>query len=608
MRTTYCLPTLKKITPYDLSIEQVHTNTFQKPYVIPVYGSTSETIEEAYLKAAHLRKDEVEGYDSICIELKSDIYRIKNTVLFNKEIKNGLPIIFSAQKNVSLYGSIRVFGNWEPYKNGIYRTYVEADNFRQLYVNGKSATRARFPKKNSDCGKEVFEGKWLDETKQIFLPDTFRDVIKHFDSQNMEVHIIEAWTHSVIKPAGYAYAKNGFSVNLSSICRDRFYEPRSSKIPKPKVWIENGLSLLTAPNEWFYDSENHMLYYYPEDKKTINALHFEIPQVQTLFEIENSQNIRFENIEFAYSNWNSPSEIGFVDGQGVSRLDEIDSVAAWRTPPAALNIKNSDGIHFTNCRVHGTGAMGVKYDGACNDIHIRRNRFYDIGAGAISVGSFVVENPFVSPVSKNIVIADNFIKNFGQSYLGGVGILVGYSQNVEVDHNDVSYGNYTGISIGWGWGLETPMCNCKIRNNRVTHIIENHLYDGAGLYILGRHLTDTQNVVRGNYLEGGHGYAGFYFDEKANNYIAVNNYIGRGRKWFLLMHDIDYSLHDIVIKQNFIETTKKHINSYSPNHAYKPKTKKERNIKFCGNITRIHPQWATNKARIFNHSGVRKDT
>lgn len=67
--------------------------------------------------------------------------------------------------------------------------------------------------------------------------------------------------------------------------------------------------------------------------------------------------------------------------------------------------------------------------------------------------------------------------------------MVGYAQNLIVDHNEVNDGSYTGISVGWGWGAVTDMQNYQIRNNKVTNIIENHLYDGAGLYVLGTFQT-----------------------------------------------------------------------------------------------------------------------
>lgn len=606
MRTTYCIPTLKKVKPYDLHVEDVKIHKYKNPYIIRAEKNDAESIEKAYSEAVNLSADAVKENDCIVIELLNGEYRFKDTMRLDKRTNSNLPIVFRSLGKTSLFGSVRLCGGWEAYKNGIYKAHVESDKFRQLYVNGKMAVRGRFPKKNDDCAKEVFEGKWLDKTKQILLPHEFDDAMKGFNPETTEIHIIEAWTHSVIKPGTFTSEEKGIVVDLAEICRDRFYEPRSSKIPKPKVWLENELSLLSEPNEWYYDFENKDLYYYPEDGNKINELVFEIPQTETIFEINGCSNIRFENIEFAYTNWKSPSEIGYVDGQGVSRLDTIDGVTAWRTPPAALNILSSDSIHFVGCTVHGTGGMGVKYDGASNDILLYRNHFYEIGAGAISAGSFIVEDPFKSPVSKGVVICDNVINKFGQSYLSGVGILVGYSQDVVIDHNDVSYGSYTGISVGWGWGLETPMCGCKIRNNRVTHIIENHLYDGSGLYILGRHLMDKKNIVSGNYLEGGHGYAGLYFDEKADNYIAKNNYIGRGRKWFLLMHDIDYGLHDISVEDNFIEITRKYMNSYSPGHAFKPKTKKRRNISIHGNISPINPYWKENKQRIYDNSGVRK--
>lgn len=605
MRTSYCLPVFRKIKPYNLTVEPVEYEKFNNSYVIPVSGDDGKSIEEAYCKAADMDKADIKGYDSILIRLESKEYRLTEKLFLNKKIKSGLPVLFRSDEGTRILGSTFIRGGWEPYMNGIYKVRVKAEKFRQLYINDEITVRARFPKKSDDYNKEVMEGKWLDKTKQIFLPEKFAEALKGFDAESTEIHIIEAWTHSVIKPDSFEKIKEGFAVNLSSVCRERFYEPRSSKISKPKVWLENSLSILTQPGEWFYDYENQLLYYYPKDDEKINELSFEIPQTETLFELENCNNIRFENIEFAFTSWKSPSEIGYVDGQGVSRLDTIDGVAAWRTPPAAVNIKGSSGVYFIGCTVRGTGAMGIKYDGGSDDILLYRNKFYEIGAGAVSVGSFVVEDPFVSDVSVKVVICDNEIKKFGQSYLSGVGILIGYAQDVIIDHNDVSWGNYTGISVGWGWGLETPMRGCKIRNNRVTHIIENHLYDGAGLYILGRHLMDKRNIISGNYLEGGHGYAGLYFDEKADNYLACNNYIGRGRKWFLLMHDIDYGLHDIDVRDNFIEITRKYMNSYSPGHVSKPKTKKHRNIHFTNNASPVHPQWKANREYIYNNSGVR---
>lgn len=606
MKTTFCIPTLKKINSYKLEADRVSFKNYKKPYIIYVSEKNTEAIIKAYTYACEINKKDAQGYDSIFIEFENGEYRIDKTISFNKSAASGLPIVFHAEQKASLYASIKLKGNWTPYKNGIYRVPLKAAQFRQLYVNNAPAVRARFPKKNNDCSKEVFDGKWLDKTKQLYLTDNFAEALTEFDTKSGEIHIIEAWTHSVMKPESCKNIKKGFIVNLSPVCKNRFFEPRSSKIPNPKVWLENNLSLLSSPNEWFYDIENHMLYYYPDNERLINDLCFEIPQCETLIDISCCQNIRFENIDFCCTNWNKPSQTGYVDGQGVSRLDTIDGITAWRTPPAAVNICKSSAVQFINCTVFGTGAMGIKYDGECNDILLYRNRFYNIGAGAISVGSFIVEKPFKSPVSENVTISDNIVKNFGQSYLSGVGILVGYSRNVTIEHNDVSFGNYTGISVGWGWGLETPMSRCKIRGNRVTHIIENHLYDGAGLYILGRHQTNSKNIVSGNYLQGGHGYAGLYFDEKANNYTAENNYIGRGKKWFLLMHDIDYGLHDICIKNNFIEISKKYINSYSPNLKYKPISKSKRNIRFTENVCAIHPDWQKNKERIFNNSGIRK--
>lgn len=238
MRTAYCISTLKKIRPYDLQVEKVNVPAYCKPYVLQVQGGDERAIEEAYHRAVKLTAKEVGNSDSILIVLENGEYRFNHTVRLDKKTESGLPIVMRSSGKTALLASVRLRDGWQPYKNGVYKTRVDTDKFRQLYVNGKLAVRARFPKKNDDCEKEVFEGKWLDKTKQILLPHEFDCVMNEFDASTAELHIFEAWTHSVIKPGNITSEKNGIVVDLDDICRDRFYEPRSSKIAKPKVWLE----------------------------------------------------------------------------------------------------------------------------------------------------------------------------------------------------------------------------------------------------------------------------------------------------------------------------------------------------------------------------------
>ena len=183
--------------------------------------------------------------------------------------------------------------------------------------------------------------------------------------------------------------------------------------------------------------------------------------------------------------------------------------------------------------------------------------------------------------------------------------MVGYAQNLIVDHNEVNDGSYTGISVGWGWGAVTDMQNYQIRNNKVTNIIENHLYDGAGLYVLGTFQTTEKNRISGNYLEGGHGYAGLYFDEKSNYFVAENNAIDAGNMGFLLMHDLNYGLEDITVQNNFVTTHKKFINSYKLDKTVKWSSHGKRKLVVKNNYTSLNSKWQENREMIIENAGRR---
>lgn len=311
------------------------------------------------------------------------------------------------------------------------------------------------------------------------------------------------------------------------------------------------------------------------------------------------------NISFAYTNWNEPSYTGFLDGQATSYMKITDDVTTWQTPMAGIEISNSDGIEFMNCSIENIGSAAIKFDEYCDNILLYYNDITNIAAGAIVAGSFSDSGEKKLYVPENITITDNVIDGIGKSYLGGVGIMVGYAQNLIVDHNEVNDGSYTGISVGWGWGAVTDMQNYQIRNNKVTNIIENHLYDGAGLYVLGTFQTTEKNRISGNYLEGGHGYAGLYFDEKSNYFLAENNVIGEGNMGFLLMHDLNYGLEDIMVQNNFVDTRKKFINSYKLDKSVKWSSHSKRKLVVKNNYTSLNSKWQENREMIIENAGRR---
>ena len=598
---------IQPIGNYNLEVVKTKYQSYTNSYKISLTDTTKEAIENAYNEAVNLTAEETAGFDSILIDLNGLNTSISEPLVFNEKCKSGLPIVFSSQNGKAVIsGGLEISGNWKDEGNGVFSRKIDgAENFRQLYVNKKQAVRSRFPEKSEDYQSEVLTGKWLDDSKELALPKDFEKYISKDNLSDVEIHIVEAWTHSIAKVKSYRTDSENIIFSLTADSEKKFFSKRSSKIAEPKVWIENTLSTLDSPNEWFYDKASETLYYYPENPEEINNLMFTIPQAEQLVKISDSENIRFNNISFAYSNWNEPSYTGFLDGQATSYMKIADGVTTWQTPIAAVEVSDSDGIEFMNCSIENIGSAAIKFDEYCDNILLYYNDIKNIAAGAIVAGSFSDSTEKKLHVPENITITDNVIDGIGKSYLGGVGIMVGYAQNLIVDHNEVNDGSYTGISVGWGWGAVTDMQNYQIRNNKVTNIIENHLYDGAGLYVLGTFQTTEKNRISGNYLEGGHGYAGLYFDEKSNYFVAENNAIDAGNMGFLLMHDLNYGLEDITVQNNFVTTHKKFINSYKLDKTVKWSSHGKRKLVVKNNYTSLNSKWQENREMIIENAGRR---
>ena len=598
---------IQPIGNYNLEVVKTKYQSYTNSYKISLTDTTKEAIENAYNEAVNLTAEETAGFDSILIDLNGLNTSISEPLVFNEKCKSGLPIVFSSQNGKAVIsGGLEISGNWKDEGNGVFSRKIDGtENFRQLYVNKKQAVRSRFPEKSDDYQSEVLTGKWLDDSKELALPKDFEKYISKDNLSDVEIHIVEAWTHSIAKVKSYRTDSENIIFSLTADSEKKFFSKRSSKIAEPKVWIENTLSTLDSPNEWFYDKASETLYYYPENPEEINNLMFTIPQAEQLVKISDSENIRFNNISFAYSNWNEPSYTGFLDGQATSYMKIADGVTTWQTPIAAVEVSDSDGIEFMNCSIENIGSAAIKFDEYCDNILLYYNDIKNIAAGAIVAGSFSDSTEKKLHVPENITITDNVIDGIGKSYLGGVGIMVGYAQNLIVDHNEVNDGSYTGISVGWGWGAVTDMQNYQIRNNKVTNIIENHLYDGAGLYVLGTFQTTEKNRISGNYLEGGHGYAGLYFDEKSNYFVAENNAIDAGNMGFLLMHDLNYGLEDITVQNNFVTTHKKFINSYKLDKTVKWSSHGKRKLVVKNNYTSLNSKWQENREMIIENAGRR---
>ncbi|KFF03503.1 hypothetical protein B0A68_09805 [Flavobacterium reichenbachii] len=536
-------------------------------------ASPLATIQTAVRNARELRRlKDASIKDGIRI-IVMDGTHFLNEPLFIRPEDSGTaesPTTIEADANAKpiISGGIEI-KNWKKVNvlNGKKGTFWVADapqkagsliNYRQLWVNGKKAVRA----KNTAGTAMDRILSWDHESQTCWIP--FKDKSVKFEP-GMEMFIVQWWSIANLRIKNIEVQKD--SARLS------FEQPESriqSEHPWPAPWISknngnsafhlnNALSLLNEPGEWFLDKKNAKIYYIPRAGEEINSVKVTAPVLENLVEVKGTidspvSHFRFKGISFQYSNWLRPSEQGHVPLQsGMYLLDayklkvpgtpnqaSLENQAWVGRPRAAVEVNYSNNIQFESCRFEHLSSTGLDLNKGTNHNTVKGNLFKDIGGSAINVGIFSEEAfeahlPLIIKDEREMcsdeVIADNLITNVTNEDWGTLGISAGFVRNITIEHNEISDVSYSGMAMGWGW-THTPnvMQNNKILANKIHHYAK-HLHDVAGIYTLS---AQPNSRIEENYIDKVYNspYAHdpflwlyLYTDEGSEGFTIKNNWI-----------------------------------------------------------------------------------
>ncbi|WP_195662823.1 right-handed parallel beta-helix repeat-containing protein [Bacteroides congonensis] len=484
----------------------------------------------------------------------------------------------AADKKVILSGGIRI-NDWK--KQGkVWVADVPAFNgrpldFRQLWVNGEKAVRARdvedFEKMNRICS--------VDEKNEILYVPTVA-MRKLVDSKgNLKAGYAEMVLHQMWCVANLRIRSVKMQGDSAAI---RFHQPESRiqfehPWPRPMVttdghnsafYLTNARELLDVPGEWYHDIEARKVYYYPREGEKMQDADTEVivPAIETLVQIEGTldrpvSNIRFEKITFSYTTWMRPSEKGHVPLQAGMyltdgyRIDpkmqrdylnhQLDNQGWLGRPAAAVSVIAASRIDFERCRFEHLGSTGLDYEEAVQGGFVRGCLFRDIAGNGLLVGSFSpaaheTHLPYEPADSREVCayqqINNCYFTEVGNEDWGCLAIAAGYVRDIHIEHNEICEVPYSGISLGWGW---TQTVN-SMRNNRVhanlIHHYAKHMYDVAGIYTLGSqpksYVTENcvHSIYRPSYVHDPNHWFYLYTDE-GSSFITVRDNWTEGEKY-----------------------------------------------------------------------------
>lgn len=390
----------------------------------------------------------------------------------------------------------------DPDKN-MYRAQVSTNLFRQLYIDGLPAIRARTPNRISETDLSPYWSCVVPEKPKMVINKEHWKATAYVPKNKLnevEIVMICHWYHQRVR-IGEVDASDSEKVVVRPLnLKGKFNKPirfyQNNRGLKNPFYFENALAFLDTAYEWYHDSEDGVLYLVLPQGVTPDKLSIEIPVIETLLSLEGTvdnpiRNIEFHGITFTASNWADPSIYGV-------NMTQAAQVVGGQQPAAMVCAKHTRNIAFRNNIFRMGGGQGISLSDA-DRTDIEGNSFSYISANGIVIDKNSGRNPPADKQSVDVAIWNNYANNCGSHYSNGMFLFTENVKGLVVEHNLIHDMPYSGMQIG-----QQPesmryvgAADNIIRFNHIHHCNLIH-GDGGGIYTLGGIQEGT--VIASNYL------------------------------------------------------------------------------------------------------------
>ncbi len=489
----------------------------------------------------------------IIVYLRGGTYTIDSTISIGTSCSgtNGYTIKFmNYTGETPVISGGHVITGWilsDTAKN-IYQATGVSFNFRQLYVNGVKAIRARTPNLINGNTPNFWKLTGVDANAKNVQVESSK-VSNWNNFKNVEMELILCWGDNTLRLDSYSVSGSTAYLKFQSPEQDIVFQrpnPGFGFCGQQRYFFENAYEFLDTAGEWYLNQSTNSLYYKPRAGETMATATVIAPKVDTLLSVrgasttDQAHNVTFSGIDFLYGRYLRPSNYGFLDAQaGQYNVAANSNNQQYVGRPAAnVYVACANHIRFERCVFAHLGATGLDFNYGTHDDMIIGNVFTDIAGNGVSIAKFTQDTTVeyhvaYTPSDSNErcirdTIRDNYIDNVATEMFGSCGIACGYPRMVNIVHNEVCNTSYTAISVGYGWtATVNPMSNNHIDSNDV-HNFALMLGDAGGIYTLSN--QQPNSTIHYNYLHdyfpvawADNGINGIYLDEQTSGYDIVGN-------------------------------------------------------------------------------------
>ena len=295
--------------------------------------------------------------------------------------------------------------------------------FRTLFAEDQSGidrlTRARTP------NEDYMRAEDGDENLLVYKPG---DLPASFDLERAN---LMCWsrpspsTNPDFVPVGYFGIDGHDPVTRRLDLDPMFNTIRANDL----YWVEGALEFLDARGEWVLEKVvggPNRLHVIPRQGGVPEEVL--IPAVDTVVHLDGVSNLWFEGLDISISDW-------VKDILVIWRYHQQASV-----PRAGVLVENSTDVVFAGCRVHNTGADGIRFEGVGERYTVAGCLIEDVGVmGIIAWG-------LGNELTRDHTFIHNIIRTCGELLPWGGGVVLGGVRDSLVGNNDISdtprYGIY----------------------------------------------------------------------------------------------------------------------------------------------------------------------
>jgi Right handed beta helix region len=462
------------------------------------------------------------GLDAdVLVLIRGGTYRLEQPLVFGPDDSgtDRHTITYAAWpgEKVMLSGGRKISG-WRHGQGQIWTVELPAVKagqwfFRQLFVGGRRAVRARTPngpewwklrpQKNSDANDAtvtlgvdhpIQAWKNVSDVELIWINnnDGTRKRLGHVNEADSTCTLPppHMWPHGMPGEYNISFPSGAFS-----------------------CYFENAVEMLDRPGEWYLDRSTGTLSYWPREGEDLTRAEVVAPVVQkSLLCVAGTpmrpvRNLRLKGIHVAHVDRPLPP-YGFAAQFGC--LEYLEQPAPepskkYRWIDAAVSFQHARGCEFRDGGIAHVGGIGLSLLNGCAGDVIEGNEISDLGGGGITAGAIRNRDTWkwadaLAPDDhKGYRIANNHIHDCGLDYFGAIGIFMGLTQEAVVAHNLIHDVAYSGIVLSGNEAPGPPFA----KNNTVEY---NHIYDvmkvavdGAGIYVSFPQ-ADRGAAIRGNWI------------------------------------------------------------------------------------------------------------